>query len=117
MAGSIFYPLAPGGVGDIVFTKVQEPKTKLSPRFEGPYRVIEVDDCNKIKIRHLTTNETKTAHLDPLKRHARSQGPFEDADPPSQVPPEANTPSSPTSEPTNESRKKLRSYKGDDKKT
>ncbi len=64
-------------VGDIVYTKVHEPKNKLSTRFEGPYRVIEVDDSNKVKIRHLTTKETKTAHLDHLKRHARSQGPFD----------------------------------------
>ncbi len=55
--------------------KVHEPKNKLAPRFEGPYRVIEIESGNKLKIRHLTTKETKIAHLDHLKRFARSQSP------------------------------------------
>ncbi len=53
--------------------KVHEPKNKLAPQFEGPYRVIEIDSGNKVKIIHLTTKETKIAHLDHLKRHAISQ--------------------------------------------
>ncbi len=62
-------------VGDLVYTKVHEPKNKLTPRFEGPYKVIEIDDSNDSKIRHLTTNETKTVHWNHLKRQARSQDP------------------------------------------
>ncbi len=49
-------------VGDIVYMKVHEPKNTLAPRFEGPYRVIEIASGNKVKIKHLTTKETKIAH-------------------------------------------------------
>ncbi len=58
-------------IGDIVYLKIQEPKNKLAPRFEGPYRVVDYDKGNKVKIRHLTTLETKLAHLDHLKRTKR----------------------------------------------
>lgn len=99
--------------GDIVYLKIQEPKNKLAPRFEGPYRVLSYDKGNKVKIRHLTTLETKLAHLDHLKRTNR----------PSSSTCEASTPApddpltTPTSTPgpaevdtTNDYRKKLRSY-------
>ncbi len=46
-------------VGDIVYMKVHEPKNKLAPRFEGPYRVTDIVSGIKLKIRHLTTKETK----------------------------------------------------------
>ncbi len=63
-------------IGYIVYLKVHEPKDKLAPRFEGPYRVTDYDKGNNVKIRHLTTLETKVAHLDHLKRtiHKRRDG-------------------------------------------
>ncbi len=98
-------------VGDIVFMKVHEPKNKLAPRFEGPYRVIEVESGNEVKIRHITTNETKIAHLDHLKRLVRSQD-LEEQEP--QLPPCVQPPSeNPDKDLRNEYRKKLRSYSGD----
>ncbi len=54
-----------------------------------------------------------TAYVDHLKRHARFQAPYEEADPPSQVTPKADTQDSKAREPNNLYRKKLRSYKGD----
>ncbi len=59
-------------IGDLVFAKIHEPKNKLAPRFEDLYRVISVESRNKVKIRHLTSGESKVAHLHHLKRHARS---------------------------------------------
>ncbi len=98
-------------IGDIVYTKVHEPKNKLAPRFEGPYHVVAYDKGNKVKIRHLTTMETKIAHLDHLKRHARSQGQDTEAEPtPCVLPQGADS----SEESPNEYRTKLRSYKSDD---
>ncbi len=101
-------------IGKLGYQKVQEPTNKLAPRFEGPYTVIDYDKGNKVKLRHLTTLETKMAHLDHLKRWTRPDSTVVDADQgtastPPDVPPADNTANT-------ESRvylKKLRSYKGD----
>ncbi len=101
-------------IGDLVYLKVHEPKNKLAPRFEGPYRVIDCDKGNKVKLRHLTTLETKLAHLDHLKRTTRPTSPVVDTDQEK----EASTSTVATAarvENTEsmEYRKKLRSYNGD----
>ncbi len=67
-------------IGDLVYQQVQEPKNELAPRFEGPYRVIDYDKGNKVKLRHLTTLETKLAHLDHLNRWTRPDSTVVDAD-------------------------------------
>ncbi len=67
-------------IGDLVYVNNQEPKNKLAPRFEGPYRVTDYDKGNKVKLRHLTTLETKLAHLDHLKRMTRPDSTVVDAD-------------------------------------
>ncbi len=101
-------------LADIVYIKVHEPKNKLAPRFEGPYRVIAYDTGNKLKIRHLTTLETKVTHVDNLKRTARQ--PYTDEETAVEVNsltsdlPQAATPANAD---LNEYRKKLRSYQGD----
>ncbi len=101
-------------IGDIVYLKVHEPKHKLAPRFEGPYRVIDYDKGNKVKLRHLTTLETKLAHLDHLKRTARPSSPGVDTEQETEVS-TSDVPTAATVENTEsiEYRKKLRSYKGD----
>ncbi len=100
-------------VGDIVYMKVHEPKNKLAPRFEGPYRVRATESGNKLKIKHLTTKETKIAHLDHLKRHTRLQSPADDEEDEQNPTPSVQPTSSTTAdEATNEYRKKLRSYTG-----
>ncbi len=101
-------------VGDLVYHLVPEHKNKLAPRFEVPYRIIDYDKDNKVKLRHLTTLEPKLARLDHLKRWTRPDSTVVDADqdtasPSLEVPPAdmtANTESM-------EYRKRLRSYKGD----
>ncbi len=102
-------------IGDLVYQKVQEPKNKLAPRFEGPYRVIDYDKGNKVKLRHLTTLETKLAHLDHLKRVTCPDSTVVDRDQdtasaPPDVPPTDNKENTESME----YRKKLRSYKGDE---
>ncbi len=67
-------------VGDLVYHLIQAVKNKLAPRFEGPYRVIDYDKGNKVKLRHLTTLETKLAHLDHLKRWTRPGSTVVDTD-------------------------------------
>ncbi len=101
-------------IGDLVYHQVHEPKNKLAPRFEGPYRVIDYDKGNQVKLRHLTSMETKLAHVDHLKRWTRPNSPLLDTDdssePPSpEVPPGDNTANTDSLE----YRKKLRSHKGD----
>ncbi len=51
-------------IGDAVYQQIQEINTKLDPRFEGPYRAVDIVDYNKLKINHLTNFTTKTVHLD-----------------------------------------------------
>ncbi len=102
-------------IGDIVYIKIHEPKDKLAPRFEGPYRVIDYDSGNKLKIRHLTTLETKVAHVDHLKRTARQ--PYTDektAVETTSTLPELPQAATPTAAAPHEYRKKLRSCKGDE---
>ncbi len=101
-------------IGDLVYQKVQEPQNKLAPRSEGPYRVIDYDKGNKVKLRHLTTLETKLAHLDHLKRWTHPDSTVIDADQdtastPPEVPPVDNTANTESME----YREKLRSYRGD----
>ncbi len=100
-------------IGDLVYQKVQESKNKLAPRFEGPYRVTDYNKGNKVKLRHLTTLETKLAHLDHLKHWTRPDSTVVDTDQdtastPPEVPPADNTANTESME----YRKKLRSYKG-----
>ncbi len=101
-------------IGDLVYLKIHEPKNKLAPRFEGPYRVTDYDKGNKVKLRHMTTLETKLAHLDHLKRVTRPDSTVVDSDQDTastvaNVPPADNT----RNDDSVEYRKKLRSYKGD----
>ncbi len=101
-------------IGDVVYINVHEPKNKLAPRFEGPYRVIGYDKGNKVKLRHLTTLETKLAHLDHLKRTSRPNSTVVDTEPdteysPSDVPSVDRAANSDSVE----YRKKLRSYIGE----
>ncbi len=99
-------------LGDIVFTKIQEPKNKLAARFEGPYRVIAYDKGDKVKIRHMTTLETKLAHLDHLKRTKRpSSSVEEDTESVSSTQPDPPTTEGTVNADVDEFRKKLRSYK------
>ncbi len=67
-------------IGDLVYIKNQEPRNKLAPRFEGSYRVADYNKGNKVKLRHLTTLETKLAHFDHLKRVTRPDSTVVDAD-------------------------------------
>ncbi len=100
-------------IGDIIYLKIQEPKYKLSPRFEGPYRVLDYDKGNKVKIRHLTTLETKLAHLDHLKRTNRPTSSTCEESTPAPDDPLAtptNNPGPAEVDTTNDYRKKLRSY-------
>ncbi len=99
-------------IGDLVYQQVPESKNKLAPRF--PYRVIDYDKGNKVKLRHLATLETKLAQLDNLKLWTRPNSTVVDADQdtastPPEVPPADITENTESME----YRKKLRSYKGD----
>ncbi len=101
-------------IGDLVYSLVQEPRNKLAPRFECPYRVFDYDKDNKVRLRHLTTLETKLEHLDHSKRWTRPDSTVVDADqhtesPSPEVPPAGMTANTESME----YRKKLRSYKGD----
>ncbi len=101
-------------IGDIVYLKVHEPKNKLTPPFKGPYRVIDYDQGNKVKIRHLTTHATQGAHLDHLKRTARS--PYTDEETDVEVessPPDMSQADRTANADSNEYHKKFRSYKGE----
>ncbi len=101
-------------IGDLVYIKIHEPKNKLAPRFEGPYRVTDYDTGNKVKLRHLTTLETKLAHLDHSKRVARPDSTVVDADQDTaSTPPDVPPADSKENTESMEYRKKLRSYKGD----
>ncbi len=101
-------------IGDLVYNLVPEPKNKLAPRFEGPYRVIDYDKENTVKLRHLTTLETKLAHLDHLKRWTRPDSTVVDADQDTASPsPEVPAADMAANTESMEYRKKLRSYKGD----
>ncbi len=101
-------------IGDLVYHLIPEPEDKLAPRIEGPCRVIDYDKGNKVKLRHLTTLETKLAHLDHLKRWTRPDSTVVDADQdtastPPEVPPADNAANTESME----YREKLRSYKGE----
>ena len=57
--------------GDIVMAKLHTPvgnSNKLSPKFTGPYKVIETATGNKYKIQHVTTGEVFIKHVDDLKK-------------------------------------------------
>ncbi len=41
---------------------------KLSPKFDGPYKVIGIANGNKYRIQHLETGEVINRHVDDLKR-------------------------------------------------
>ena len=43
------------------------PLTKLSPKYEGPYRVVEILRNNKYKLRHCQTGVEKTTHWNFIK--------------------------------------------------
>ncbi len=97
-------------MGDIVYNQVHEPKNKLAPRFEGPYRVLECGPGNKVTIKDLHTFTTKVAHLDHLKWMGRPSTLVDDPETsplPPPVPSGAETQQAQASE---EYRKKLRSH-------
>ncbi len=57
--------------GDIVMVKLHTPlgnSNKLSPKFKGPYKVLEPDSGNKFKIKHLETSDISVRHADELKQ-------------------------------------------------
>ena len=43
------------------------PLFKASPKFEGPYRIVEILHLNKYRLRHITTGLEKIAHWNHLK--------------------------------------------------
>ena len=55
-------------IGDIVFSLVNTKTSELSPNFEGPFRVIQKEHGNKVKLLHLHTAQERIAHLDSLKK-------------------------------------------------
>ena len=57
-------------VGNLVMAKIHVPigtSNKLSPKFTGPYKVIESASGNKFKIQHLRTGEVQIRHIDEMK--------------------------------------------------
>ena len=58
-------------VNDNVMVRLHTPiaeSNKLSPKFSGPYRVIEVAGGNKYRLRHIESGDTCVKHVDDLKR-------------------------------------------------
>ena len=58
-------------IGDIVMAKIHVPianSNKLSPRFTGPFKIIEVASGNKYKVQDINTGETSIRHVDDLKK-------------------------------------------------
>lgn len=56
------------GIGDIVFTRVQDRHSKLDPLFNGPHRVINVMSGHKVKLLNLKSGTEQIIHKDHLKR-------------------------------------------------
>ncbi len=57
-------------IGDLVMTKIHVPlagSSKLSPKFTGPYKIIDKDTGNKYKFQDLETYEVSIRHADDLK--------------------------------------------------
>ena len=58
-------------IGDVVMAKLHVPvadSNKLSPRFTGPYKVIETAGGNKLRIQNIETGEVYIRHVDDLKQ-------------------------------------------------
>ncbi len=57
--------------GNLVMTKLHVPianSNKLSPKFDGPYKVTGIASGNKYRIQHLETGEVIIRRVDDLKR-------------------------------------------------
>jgi len=86
--------------GDIVFVQVHDRNSKLDPKFQGPYRVLQHDQENKAELLILTTLERETVHCDHLKKVSRgfdtgvslpAQSSSDNMPPAQQTSPTANT--------------------------
>ena len=62
--------------GDIVFLKVNEREDKLSPKFEGPYRIVS-RNRNTLVVVSLFKGEERRVHVENVKRVDRRLAPEE----------------------------------------
>ena len=66
-------------VGQKVFVKcpVKEgPFFKMSPKFEGPYRIVEILGKGKFRVKHLVTHDVMVVHWNRLKLIRGDVDPF-----------------------------------------
>jgi hypothetical protein len=54
-------------IGDKVMIKTPERHSKLDPKFKGPYIITSLEQCNKVKIKCVTSSAESVVHVDRLK--------------------------------------------------
>lgn len=100
-------------VGNLVMAKIHVPigtSNKLSPKFTGPYKVIETAGGNKFKVQHIHSGEVQIRHLDELKHISMTLEEGLPIEGTSQPQTENNDDVIDDTDETHEYRKKLRSH-------